>query len=87
MRLRRSGLPTTDVPSAHSERQTYSPSTASWEDKLRLDVDYVDHHSFMGDLKIIIDSAGSVARRDGISAAGEVTMSEFLGTRTVRKTS
>jgi len=59
----------------------------SWEDKFRLDVDYVDHHSFMGDLKIIIDSAGSVARRDGISAAGEVTMSEFLGTRTVRKTS
>ena len=52
----------------------------SWEDKLRLDVDYVDHHTFMGDLKIIRDTFRSVARRDGITAVGEATMSEFLGT-------
>ena len=25
----------------------------SWEDKLRLDVQYVDHHSLLGDLKIV----------------------------------
>jgi len=52
----------------------------SWEDKLRLDVDYVDHHTFMGDLKIIRSTVRSVARRDGITAVGEATMSEFLGT-------
>ena len=52
----------------------------SWEDKFRLDVSYVDHHTFMGDLKIIRDTFRSVARRDGISAEGEATMSEFLGT-------
>jgi len=52
----------------------------SWEDKLRLDVDYVDHHTFMGDLKIIRDTFRSVIQRDGISAEGEATMSEFLGT-------
>src|SRR5665647_3605174 len=43
----------------------------SWEDKLRLDVDYVDHHTFMGDLKIIRGTVRSVARRDGITAVGE----------------
>lgn len=52
----------------------------SWEDKLRLDVEYVDHHTILGDLKIIRDSILSVARREGISAEGEATMSEFLGT-------
>lgn len=52
----------------------------SWEDKFRLDVHYVDRHTFVGDLKIVRDTVRSVARRDGISAVGEATMSEFLGT-------
>lgn len=52
----------------------------SWEDKFRLDVHYVDHHTFVGDLRIIRDTVRSVVRRDGISAEGEATMSEFLGT-------
>jgi lipopolysaccharide/colanic/teichoic acid biosynthesis glycosyltransferase len=51
-----------------------------WEDKFRLDVHYVDHHTFGGDLKILVGTVGSVARRDGISEAGETTSSEFLGT-------
>jgi lipopolysaccharide/colanic/teichoic acid biosynthesis glycosyltransferase len=52
----------------------------SWEDKFRLDVYYVDHHTFMGDLKILLGTVGSVVRREGISAAGETTSSQFLGT-------
>jgi len=59
----------------------------SWEDKFRLDVHYVDHHTFVGDLKIIRDTVRSVARRDGISAVGEATMPEFLGPNTDNKTS
>lgn len=59
----------------------------SWEDKFKLDVDYVDHHTFVGDLKIIGDTALSVVRRDGISADGEATMSEFLGTSKDQETS
>ena len=50
-----------------------------WEDKFRLDVDYVDHHTFVGDLRILLGTVRSVARRDGISEAGETTSSEFLG--------
>jgi lipopolysaccharide/colanic/teichoic acid biosynthesis glycosyltransferase len=52
----------------------------SWEDKFRLDVYYVDHHTFVGDLKILAGTARSVARREGISEAGQATSSEFLGT-------
>jgi lipopolysaccharide/colanic/teichoic acid biosynthesis glycosyltransferase len=52
----------------------------SWEDKFRLDVHYVDHHTFIGDLRILLGTVLSVARRDGISEAGETTSSEFLGT-------
>jgi len=51
----------------------------SWEDKLRLDVQYVDHHSLLGDLKIVFATVRAVVRRDGISAEGESTMPEFLG--------
>jgi lipopolysaccharide/colanic/teichoic acid biosynthesis glycosyltransferase len=53
----------------------------SWEDKFRLDVHYVDHHTFIGDLRILLGTVRSVLRRDGISEAGETTSSEFLGTQ------
>jgi lipopolysaccharide/colanic/teichoic acid biosynthesis glycosyltransferase len=59
----------------------------SWEDKFRLDVDYVDHHTFVGDLKILRGTVRSVASRDGIAAVGEATMSEFLGTDNQRRSS
>jgi lipopolysaccharide/colanic/teichoic acid biosynthesis glycosyltransferase len=51
----------------------------SWEDKFRLDIHYVDHHTLWGDLKIICGTVVSVVKRDGISADGEATMPEFLG--------
>jgi lipopolysaccharide/colanic/teichoic acid biosynthesis glycosyltransferase len=52
----------------------------SWEDKFLLDVHYVDHHTFVGDLKILCGTVRSVVRRDGITEAGETTSSDFLGT-------
>jgi len=51
-----------------------------WEDKFRLDVCYVDHHTFVGDLKILWGTAHSVVSREGISQDGEATSSEFMGT-------
>ena len=52
----------------------------SWEDKFRLDVWYVDHQSFWLDLRIFMITIWKVICREGISAAGEATMSPFLGT-------
>jgi len=60
--------------------QVSGRNALSWEDKFRLDVNYVDHHTCVGDLKIIRDTVLDVLRRDGISAQGEATMSEFFGT-------
>lgn len=51
----------------------------SWEDKFNLDVQYVDHVSFIGDWKIIIITFAKVFKRDGISQLGEVTMGVFKG--------
>ena len=67
--------------------QVSGRNSLTWEDKFRLDVDYVEHHTFMGDLKIIRDTFRSVLRRHGISANGEATMSEFLGASTDQETS
>lgn len=51
----------------------------NWEDKFRLDVWYVDHHSLWLDIKILWATVRKVLVRDGISASGEATMSKFTG--------
>lgn len=59
--------------------QVNGRNALSWEDKFRLDVWYVDHHNFWLDIKILCLTVRKVLARDGISAKGEQTMSEFLG--------
>ena len=51
----------------------------SWEEKFRLDVEYVDKQSFMMDVKILWMTIVNVLRRKGISADGYATMQEFMG--------
>ena len=61
--------------------QVHGRNAISWEDKFDWDVKYVDHITFLGDWKIIFDTIKTVLRREGISgAAGEATMTEFVGT-------
>lgn len=60
--------------------QVKGRNALSWEAKFALDVWYVDHQSLWLDLKILIITLIKVIKRDGISAAGEATMSEFKGT-------
>jgi len=52
----------------------------SWDEKFRLDAWYVDHQSLWLDLRIFLITIWKVIRREGISAAGEVTMMPFTGT-------
>jgi lipopolysaccharide/colanic/teichoic acid biosynthesis glycosyltransferase len=49
----------------------------TWSEKFNLDVWYVDNQSFLLDLKILILTIVKVFRRDGISAADNVTMPKF----------
>jgi lipopolysaccharide/colanic/teichoic acid biosynthesis glycosyltransferase len=59
--------------------QVNGRNAISWEDRFKLDVWYVQHHSLALDFKVLWLTLGKVMRRDGISAAGEATMSRFTG--------
>jgi lipopolysaccharide/colanic/teichoic acid biosynthesis glycosyltransferase len=50
-----------------------------WRERLAMDVWYVDHQSLFLDLQILARTVGMVVRRRGISAPGEATMAEFIG--------
>lgn len=49
----------------------------SWEERLAMDVWYVDNRSFWLDVKILLLTVGAVLSRHGVSAAGHATMSEL----------
>lgn len=51
----------------------------SWEEKLRLDVWYVDHWTFWLDIEILFKTVALIFRRKGVSAEGHATMPEFMG--------
>lgn len=51
----------------------------SWDQRLALDVWYVDNCSLWLDLKIVALTCGKVLRRADISARGEATMPRFTG--------
>lgn len=58
-------------------------NAVSWEERFKLDVWYVDHHSMWLDLKILMRTVSQVLKRSGISEEGEATMSRFKGERKV----
>lgn len=59
--------------------QVSGRNAISWEQKLALDVEYVDTRTLVGDLRLIGRTIAQVLRRDGINAEGDATMPEFLG--------
>jgi lipopolysaccharide/colanic/teichoic acid biosynthesis glycosyltransferase len=61
--------------------QVNGRNAISWEEKFRLDVWYVENQSFLLDLKILWMTVQKVFKREGISAAGEATMSRFTGSQ------
>ncbi len=65
--------------------QVNGRNSISWEEKFRLDVWYVDNGSFRLDLKIILMTVLKVMSREGISAEGEATAAEFMGSDFSRK--
>lgn len=59
--------------------QVNGRNAISWEKKFALDVWYVDKRSLWLDIQILWRTVRRVLLRDGISAAGEATMSRFMG--------
>ncbi len=60
--------------------QVHGRNSITWEDKFDKDVYYVDHMSFLMDVKIIFQTVGTVIKRDGISSETSATMEAFRGT-------
>lgn len=59
--------------------QVNGRNALSWLEKFRLDVEYVDHISFLLDLKILWLTLINVIQRKDINASGNATMEEFKG--------
>ncbi len=59
--------------------QVHGRNSISWEEKFDWDVKYVNHVTFLTDVKIILDTVGIVLKREGISSDSSVTMEEFKG--------
>lgn len=63
--------------------QVHGRNSITWEEKFRLDVEYVDHITFLGDMKIILDTVQKAfVKREGISSETSATMEEFMGSGT-----
>jgi sugar transferase EpsL len=54
-------------------------NTISWEQKFKLDLEYLEKQSFAFDFKILWVTFLNVIKRKGIRADGHVTMEEFKG--------
>ena len=61
--------------------QVSGRNTISWEDRFKLDVEYVRGINFIDDMKIIWKTAMAVLKRKGISSETSATMEDFMGTK------
>jgi lipopolysaccharide/colanic/teichoic acid biosynthesis glycosyltransferase len=61
--------------------QVNGRNSVSWDERLEMDVWYVENASLVLDFKILLLTAKKVLVREGVSAAGEATMSEFRGSK------
>ena len=59
--------------------QVSGRNALSWDDKFKLDVEYVDNITLVGDIKIILATVKAVLKREGISSETSATMEEFMG--------
>lgn len=66
--------------------QVHGRNAISWDEKFNWDVKYVDYITFSGDWKIIFKTVTTVLKREGISAANDATMPEFMGNEKVTVT-
>ena len=57
----------------------------SWDERLKLDVWYVDNRTLWLDVKILAMTFWKVLRREGVSSPGHATMPEFAGADDARE--
>ena len=66
--------------------QVNGRNTVSWEEKFRMDVEYVDNYSLLFDIKILFLTIVNVLKHEGISSETSAKMEEFMGNETEETT-
>lgn len=59
--------------------QVNGRNSISWEKRFELDVWYVEHQSFLLDIRIILMTIKRLVKPEGINQVGHATMSDFKG--------
>lgn len=59
--------------------QVHGRNAVSWEEKFAMDVWYVEHVSFLLDVKTVFDTVAVTLKRSGINSETSMTMEEFMG--------
>lgn len=61
--------------------QVHGRNVTTWEERFRMDVEYTRNVTFVGDLSIIVRTAMTVLKHEGINSdsTNEFTMKEFTG--------
>ncbi|WP_394861928.1 sugar transferase [Paraclostridium bifermentans] len=59
--------------------QVNGRNNLNWDDKFKMDVEYVDNVNLLLDIKILFLTIFKVLKRDGVSKDGHVTMDKFKG--------
>jgi lipopolysaccharide/colanic/teichoic acid biosynthesis glycosyltransferase len=67
------------VPGITGWAQVNGRNAISWEEKFELDNYYVDHQSFLLDLKIFFKTIDKVINRKDINSSNDKAMPEFMG--------
>ena len=61
--------------------QVNGRNAISWEERFELDVWYVNHVSFVTDLKILFQTVKKVVMQDGATTSEDDTMPRFMGSK------
>lgn len=61
--------------------QVNGRNAISWDQKFKLDIEYVDNYSLIMDIKILFLTLKKVFVKEGISQEGEATAQEFKGSK------
>lgn len=67
------------MPGLTGYAQANGRNSLTWEEKFEMDIYYVEHISFLLDVKIILHTVKAVFCRSGISSDTSATMEEFMG--------
>ena len=65
--------------------QANGRNNLSWDDKFKIDLEYVNNITFIGDIRIIFDTVKAVLKRDGINQEGQATMTFLYEERKPQK--